>query len=124
MTYLSAFLQLLHIMMEWFLVHFEYPMEYGLVTAVLSFAEKEADLSLARLAIKLREKSFLLRNSIEMESSNAFGKFSTEGEMVIKTNCGAIGANGVAVWDYASAIMIAVRFDVMCVLFYINLTTG
>ena len=97
-------------MMEWFLVHFEYPMEEGVITAVMGYAEKVSDLSLARLAMKLREKSHIIRSSIEGAPPEGSIGYTVEGELVADTERDTIGANGVSVWDYASATMIAVLF--------------
>lgn len=98
-------MQLMHIMLEWFLVHFEYPLEDGVISAVMGYAVKESDLNLARLAMKLREKSFFIRK-IFLE--NSVSDSGTEPHLSEAEDFAAVGSNGVSVWDYASAVMIAV----------------
>ena len=90
-------------------MHFDYPVEDGVISAVMGHAEKQSDLMLARLAIKLKEKSFNIRSSMKAEISKGddMNGNSPECEGVEGSK---LGSNGVSVWDYASAVMIAVSF--------------
>jgi hypothetical protein len=111
--------ELMHIMLEWFLIHFEYPVEEGVLTAIMSYAQRSSDLGLARLAIKCREKSFMIRRRIAASAGQGQGQGQGSGSKGSKGSkkaagadamlCDTLGSNGVSIWDYATALMIAVH---------------
>lgn len=95
-------------MLEWFLVHFEYPVEDGVITAIMTHAQRSSDSVLARLAIKIREKSFSIRVRLAETNSETSPYVISDDCVDEDPACNAIGSNGVPIWDYASALMIAV----------------
>lgn len=97
-------------------MHFDYPVEDGVISTVMGHAEKQSDLMLARLAIKLKEKSFGIRNSMKSEMGSPDEATGNSPALEAPEECHHLGSNGVTVWDYASAVMIAVsvlRYDIL-----------
>jgi hypothetical protein len=83
----------INLMLQWFLVHFDYPLEDGAISEAINIAVRDNDAELGKLALKCREKSFRIR-------------CATHGPP--RGERGVIGDNGAVTYDYASLLSIAV----------------
>ena len=79
------------VMVQWFLQHFDYPLEDGAISEVFSIAARDNDMVLGNIALKAREKAYYI-NCASGKAANAAG----------------IGSNGASAFDYASLLSIAV----------------
>lgn len=91
-------------MLQWFYVHFDYPLEEGAVSAALEHAVRVGDLELGKLAVRSREKSY----STKMRETRSASEDALSRPGASSEASGLLGRNGVTAWDYATLIMIAV----------------
>lgn len=80
--------QVTQVMTQWFVQHFDYPLEDGAISEVFSIANRNNDMVLANIALKAREKAYFMSNT--------------------KAIAPLVGSNGGTALDYASLLSIAV----------------
>lgn len=89
------------VMVQWFLQHFDYPLEDGAISEVFGIATRDIDMVLGNIALKAREKAYYI--------NCASGK---------AINSAGMGSNGASAFDYASLLSIAVCATIFCIFFH------